>query len=114
MLANCRDDAPALAHDAQRGLKSSQPNERIGPSVVAVSALHPLVSLLRLDTQSCNWSGFEAADSDRFVGLLAIAVGAVIDPVKRLSVVSLTNTALEGMMGRYIRDLRDAIYADLG
>jgi CubicO group peptidase (beta-lactamase class C family) len=36
-----------------------------------------------------------------------------IDPVKKLSVVSLTNTALEGMMGRYIRDLRDAIYADL-
>jgi CubicO group peptidase (beta-lactamase class C family) len=36
-----------------------------------------------------------------------------IDPVKNLSVVSLTNTALEGMMGRYIRDLRDAIYADL-
>ena len=36
------------------------------------------------------------------------------DPAKRLSVVSLTNTALEGMMGRYIRDLRDAIYADLG
>jgi hypothetical protein len=31
----------------------------------------------------------------------------------RLSVVSLTNTALEGMMGRYTRDLRDAIYADL-
>ena len=37
-----------------------------------------------------------------------------IDPVKRLSVVSLSNTALEGMMGRYIRDVRDAIYADLG
>jgi CubicO group peptidase (beta-lactamase class C family) len=37
-----------------------------------------------------------------------------IDPAKRLSMVSLTNTALEGMMGRYIRDLRDAIYADLG
>src|SRR5947209_8524976 len=36
-----------------------------------------------------------------------------IDPVRRLSVVSLTNTALEGMMGRYIRELRDAIYADL-
>jgi CubicO group peptidase (beta-lactamase class C family) len=36
-----------------------------------------------------------------------------IDPVKRLSVVSLTNTALEGMMGRYTRELRDAIYADL-
>jgi len=37
-----------------------------------------------------------------------------IDPAKRLSVVSLSNTALEGMMGRYIRELRDAIYADLG
>src|SRR4029077_10604871 len=37
-----------------------------------------------------------------------------IDPAKRLSVVSLSNTALEGMMGRYIRDVRDAIYADLG
>lgn len=32
-----------------------------------------------------------------------------IDPVRRLSVVSLSNTALEGMMGRYVRNLRDAI-----
>jgi CubicO group peptidase (beta-lactamase class C family) len=37
-----------------------------------------------------------------------------IDPAKRLSVVSLTNTALEGMMGRYIRDVRDGVYANLG
>jgi CubicO group peptidase (beta-lactamase class C family) len=36
-----------------------------------------------------------------------------VDPAKRLSVVSLTNTALEGMMGRYVRDLRNAVYADL-
>src|SRR6185369_9476388 len=36
-----------------------------------------------------------------------------IDPVRRLSVVSLSNTALEGMMGRYARDLRDAICADM-
>jgi CubicO group peptidase (beta-lactamase class C family) len=36
-----------------------------------------------------------------------------VDPVRRLSVVSLTNTALEGMMGRYTRDLRNAVYADL-
>jgi CubicO group peptidase (beta-lactamase class C family) len=36
-----------------------------------------------------------------------------IDPVRRLSVMSLSNTALEGMMGRYVRDLRDAIYAEL-
>lgn len=32
-----------------------------------------------------------------------------IDPVRRLSVVSLSNTTFEGMMGRYVRDLRDAI-----
>jgi CubicO group peptidase (beta-lactamase class C family) len=36
-----------------------------------------------------------------------------LDPARRLSVVSLTNTALEGMMGRYTRDLRNAVYADL-
>ncbi|HMK80497.1 MAG TPA: serine hydrolase domain-containing protein [Xanthobacteraceae bacterium] len=36
-----------------------------------------------------------------------------VDPAQRLSVVSLSNTALEGMMGRYVRDLRDAIYAEL-
>jgi CubicO group peptidase (beta-lactamase class C family) len=36
-----------------------------------------------------------------------------VDPVRGLSVVSLTNTALEGMMGRYARDLRDAVYAGL-
>jgi CubicO group peptidase (beta-lactamase class C family) len=34
-----------------------------------------------------------------------------IDPARRLSVVSLSNTALEGMMGRYVRDLRDTICA---
>lgn len=37
-----------------------------------------------------------------------------VDPARRLSVVSLTNTALEGMMGRYVRDLRDAVYAEPG
>ncbi len=36
-----------------------------------------------------------------------------IDRAAGLSVVSLTNTALEGMMGRYARDLRDAVYAGL-
>jgi CubicO group peptidase (beta-lactamase class C family) len=32
-----------------------------------------------------------------------------IDPARRVSMVSLSNTTLEGMMGRYVRDLRDAI-----
>jgi CubicO group peptidase (beta-lactamase class C family) len=36
-----------------------------------------------------------------------------IDPARRLSVVSLSNTAFEGMMGRYVRDLRNAICAAL-
>ena len=36
-----------------------------------------------------------------------------VDPVRHLSVVSLTNVAFEGMMGRYARDLRNAVYADL-
>lgn len=40
--------------------------------------------------------------------------GWFVDPVRRLSVVWLTNTALEGMMGRFARDLRNAVYADLG
>jgi CubicO group peptidase (beta-lactamase class C family) len=37
-----------------------------------------------------------------------------LDPVKQISLVSLTNTALEGMIGRYVRELRDAVYSDLG
>lgn len=37
-----------------------------------------------------------------------------VDRARELSVVSLSNTALEGMMGLYTRDLRNAIYADLG
>ena len=33
-----------------------------------------------------------------------------VDPQRRLSVVALTNTALEGMIGAFTQDLRDAIY----
>lgn len=36
-----------------------------------------------------------------------------VDPAKRLAVVGLTNTALEGMNGRFVADLRAAIYAGL-
>lgn len=36
-----------------------------------------------------------------------------IDPQRGLSVVALTNTALEGMNGRFTVDLRDAVYAGL-
>jgi CubicO group peptidase (beta-lactamase class C family) len=36
-----------------------------------------------------------------------------VDPARRLSVVGLTNTALEGMKGEFVSDLRAAIYAGL-
>jgi CubicO group peptidase (beta-lactamase class C family) len=36
-----------------------------------------------------------------------------VDPTKNLSVVALTNTALEGMWGQFTVDLRDAIYTAL-
>ena len=36
-----------------------------------------------------------------------------VDPARRITMASLTNTALEGMAGRYVRDLRAAVYAEL-
>ncbi|MGO4126956.1 serine hydrolase domain-containing protein [Inquilinus sp. YAF38] len=36
-----------------------------------------------------------------------------VDPARRLAVVGLTNTALEGMKGEFVADLRAAIYAGL-
>lgn len=36
-----------------------------------------------------------------------------VDPARKLSVVALTNTALEGMSGEFAIDLRDAVYAGL-
>lgn len=37
-----------------------------------------------------------------------------VDPPRRLSVVAFTNTLYEGMSGRFVTDLRDAVYAGLG
>jgi CubicO group peptidase (beta-lactamase class C family) len=36
-----------------------------------------------------------------------------VDPARRLVVVGMTNTAIEGMMGQFPIDVRDAIYAAL-
>jgi CubicO group peptidase (beta-lactamase class C family) len=33
-----------------------------------------------------------------------------VDPERRLTVIALTNTALEGLLGRFPIELRDAIY----
>jgi hypothetical protein len=48
-----------------------------------VRSFHAFVPFLRLYAEGSDGSGFEAADTDRFVSLFAIAVGAVIDPMKR-------------------------------
>jgi CubicO group peptidase (beta-lactamase class C family) len=37
-----------------------------------------------------------------------------VDPTQRLTVVALTNTAFEGMIGRFVTDIRDAAYEALG
>jgi CubicO group peptidase (beta-lactamase class C family) len=37
-----------------------------------------------------------------------------VDPARGLSVLALTNTLYEGMSGRFVNDLRDAVYAQLG
>ncbi len=37
-----------------------------------------------------------------------------VDPARKLSVVALTNTLYEGMSGRFVNDLRDAVYAQVG
>ena len=36
-----------------------------------------------------------------------------VDPARRLTVIALTNTALEGLFGRFPIELRDAIYRGL-
>jgi CubicO group peptidase (beta-lactamase class C family) len=36
-----------------------------------------------------------------------------VDPVNRLVVVALTNTAVEGMAGRFVADLMDAVYGSV-
>ena len=50
--------------------------------IVAVHALHALVTLLRLDRQGCDRPCLEPADADRLVGFLAIPVGAEIDALQ--------------------------------
>jgi hypothetical protein len=46
-----------------------------------VSAFHPLVPLLGFDAERGDWSGFEAANADRFVRFFAITIRAVVYPI---------------------------------
>src|SRR5207253_7839222 len=52
-------------------------------SVVAVDALAPLVALLGLDRERGDRAGLEPSQRDRLASLLAIAVGAVLEPLER-------------------------------
>src|SRR5690606_34650334 len=51
-------------------------------SVVPVDALAPLVPFLRLDRQGRDRARVEALQGNRLAGLLAIAVGAVVQPLQ--------------------------------
>src|SRR5262249_19101372 len=52
-------------------------------SIVAIDALAALMTFLRLDRQRRDRTGLETAQRDGLAGLLAIAVGAVVDPRER-------------------------------
>jgi CubicO group peptidase (beta-lactamase class C family) len=56
----------------------------------------------------------QAAQSPQSAGTLswggAYGHSWFIDPARKLTVVAMTNTALEGMTGRFTTDLRDAVY----
>ena len=69
-------NASELVDGAPNSLEPKKMGSR--PSVVAVSAFHPLVPLLSLDAEGGDGPGFETANADRFVRLFAITVGAVV------------------------------------
>ena len=52
-------------------------------SVLAEDALATLVALLGFERQGGDRAGFKAAQADRLAGLLALAVGAVLDAGER-------------------------------
>ena len=74
------DAAPAAALSFA---SMSQKTSRRRLSVVPVDALVALVTLLRLERQGGDRAGLQALDGDGLAGLLAIAVGAVVDPADR-------------------------------
>ena len=53
-------------------------------SVLAVGTFQTLVALLRLEAQRSDRTCVEATDADRLIGLLAIAVSPIFDPLQSL------------------------------
>jgi hypothetical protein len=87
---------PSERQRARAGI-SPGPGSRIGPSarpgwlsIVAVDALAAFVALLGLDRQRRDGSGVETAQADRLAGLLAIAVGALLDAASAASILAIS------------------------
>ena len=66
-----------------RSIRSRLAHSPVRALLVAIDLLAPLVALLRLDRQGRDRAGFEPLQGDRLAGLLAIAVGAVLDALQR-------------------------------
>src|SRR6185312_13655637 len=60
-----------------------QVEDESDPLFVAINLLALLVALLRLYREGCDRTGLEPLQRDRLAGLLAIAVGVVLDPLQR-------------------------------
>src|SRR6202030_3552966 len=60
------------------------PRLHAGERSVAVQLLHPLAALLCLERESRRRPGEKTRNADRLAGLLAIAVGTVVDHLQRL------------------------------
>src|SRR5580692_7393239 len=53
-------------------------------SILAMGTFQTLVALLRLEAQRGDRTRVEPADADRLIGLLAIAVSPIFDPLQSL------------------------------
>src|SRR5262249_55432392 len=70
-----------LSHDVGELLPGA--DLKTGVLIVPVHALAALVALLGFDRERSNRPRFQAAQRNRLAGLLAIAVGTVLDAVER-------------------------------
>lgn len=97
--------APLLAADTVKTMMEDQAGGHVGPqrpgfgfgfgwSVVT----NPTEAMVPFSKGTLQWGG-------------VYGHSWFVDPVKKLTVVALTNTALEGMWGRFTVDLRNAVYA---
>ena len=71
---------------------------------------YPLIMLLH-----ATWlAGLWLLPLDQAPKLFWLTIFVVLQLLRIWVIATLTNTALEGMSGRYTRDLQGAVYADMG